>query len=126
MSDLLGFHPVVLFEKHILSGNPVEKHSYDIVFLETGVAQGMIFEAKQTAKSHVFTIDVDTEFENIEKFRGGFLWRGKNGGFSKFFDKSTGNLFDDTTLKEIVIDSSKIQASERIFFGQLPLEHIFR
>ena len=44
--DFLGFHLVVKDEKFNLSPNPVDTLSFDNFFLETDIAQGLIFEGK--------------------------------------------------------------------------------
>ena len=42
LRDLIGFEPSVLHEKYKLSDKPVDKLSFDKIFLETVIAQGMI------------------------------------------------------------------------------------
>ena len=51
--------------------NPVDILSFDNIFIETDIAQGMIFKGKRTGIIHNFTMDVDPGYKYIEKFRGG-------------------------------------------------------
>ena len=44
------------------------------MFLETDIAQGMIFKGKRSGIIHNFTMDVDPGYKYIEKFRGGVQW----------------------------------------------------
>ena len=46
--DLLGFDPVLIYEQHNLSHNPVDILSLDNNFPETDIEQGMIFTRKRT------------------------------------------------------------------------------
>ena len=48
MRNVLGFDSAVLYDKYNLSPNPVEILSFDNIFLETDVAQGLIFQGKRT------------------------------------------------------------------------------
>ena len=43
---LLGFHSITLYEEYNLSPNPVDILPFDNIFLETDIAQGMIFKVK--------------------------------------------------------------------------------
>ena len=72
--DLLGFNARTLCEEYTPSDHPVDILSFDNVFLECNIAQGMIFKEKLTGIIHNFTMDVDPGYKNIEKFRGGVLW----------------------------------------------------
>ena len=71
---LLGFNPSTLFEHYNPAPNPVDILSFDNFFLETNIAQGMIFRGKRGGVIHNFTKDVDPGYKNIEKFRGGVQW----------------------------------------------------
>ena len=72
--DLLGFNKTTIFEEYNLSPNPVDILSFDNIFLECNIAQGMIFKGKRSGIIHTFTIDVDPGYKYIEKFRGGIQW----------------------------------------------------
>ena len=72
--DLLGFNKTTIFEEYNLSPNPVDIHSFDNIFLECNIAQGMIFRGKRSGIIHNFTMDVDPGYKYIEKFRGGVQW----------------------------------------------------
>ena len=72
--DLLGFVAVIVEDEHNLSQNPVDILSFDNIFLECDIAQGMIFKGKKSSIIHNFTMDADPGYKNIEKFRGGVMW----------------------------------------------------
>ena len=72
--DLLGFHAITIYEKNNLSPNPVDNLSFDNVFLECDIAQGMIFKGKRSGIIRNFTVDVSPGYKYIEKFRGGVQW----------------------------------------------------
>ena len=72
--DLLGFNAVILEDEYNLSQNPVDILSFDNIFLECDIAQGMIFKGKKSSIIHNFTMDVDPGYKYIEKFRGGVMW----------------------------------------------------
>ena len=74
IGKLLGFNETILCEEYNLSQNPVDILSFDNFFLETDLAQGMIFKGKRSGIIHNFTIDVDPGYKYIEKFRGGVQW----------------------------------------------------
>ena len=74
MGDLLGFNKTTIFEEYKLSPNPVDILSFDNIFLECNIAQGMIFKGKRSGIIHNFTMDVDPGYKYIEKFRGGIQW----------------------------------------------------
>ena len=42
--DLLGFNARTIFEEYILSPNPVDILSFDIIFIQTDKARGMILK----------------------------------------------------------------------------------
>ena len=71
---LLGFNKTTIYEEYILSPNPLDILSFDNIFLECNIAQGMIFKDKRSGIFHNFTMDVDPGNEYIEKFRGGVQW----------------------------------------------------
>ena len=72
--DLLGFNKRTIYEEYNLSPNPVDILSFDNIFLECNIAQGMIFKGKRSGIIHNFTMDVDPGYKYIEKFRGGVQW----------------------------------------------------
>ena len=71
---LLGFDKKTKFEGYNLSPNPVDILSFDNIFLECNIAQGMFFKGKRTGIIDNFTMDVDPGYKYIQKFRGGVLW----------------------------------------------------
>ena len=74
IGTLLGFNETILWEEYSLSPNPVDILSFDNIFIETDLAQGMIFKGKRTGTIHNFTMDVDPGYKYDEKFRGGVSW----------------------------------------------------
>ena len=74
IKDLLGFNARTLYEEYTPSDNPVDILSFDKIFLECNIAQGMIFKGKRSGIIHNFTMDVDPDYKYIEKFRGGVQW----------------------------------------------------
>ena len=71
---LLGFDKTTIYEEYNLSPNPVDILSFDNMFLECSIAQGMIFRGKRSGIIHNFTMDVDPGYKYIEKFRCGVQW----------------------------------------------------
>ena len=57
-----------------LSDYPIDILSFDNIFLECDIAQGMIFKGKRIGIVHNFTMDVDPGYKFTEKFRGGVQW----------------------------------------------------
>ena len=74
IGNLLGFNETILWEEYNLSPNPVDIPSFNNIFIETDIAQGMIFKGKRTGIIHNFTMDVDSGYKYIEKIRGGIQW----------------------------------------------------
>ena len=74
IGTFLGFDEILVWGKYNLSDNPVDILSCGNIFIETNIAQGMIFRGKRTGIIHNFTMDVDPGYEYIEKFRGGVQW----------------------------------------------------
>ena len=68
MGYLLGFNKTTIYEEYNLSPNPVDILSFDIIFIETDIAKGMIFKGKRTGIIHNFNMDVDPGYKYIEKF----------------------------------------------------------
>ena len=71
IGTLLGFNETILWEEYNLSPNPVDILSFDNLFIECDIAQGMIFKGRRTGVMHNFTMDVNPGYKYIEKFRGG-------------------------------------------------------
>ena len=74
MRDLLGFNRTTIYEEYNTSHKPVDNLSFDNIFLECTIAQGMTFKGKRSGINHNFTMDVDPGYQYIEKFRGGVQW----------------------------------------------------
>ena len=74
IGTLLGFNEILLWGKYNLSDNPVDILSFDNIFIETDIAQGMIFRGKRTGIIQNLTMDVSPGYKYIEKFRGGIQW----------------------------------------------------
>ena len=72
--DLLGFIARTLYEEYTPSKNPADKLSFDNIFLESDITQGMIFKSKRAGRIQNFTMDVDPGYKFIEKFSGGVTW----------------------------------------------------
>ena len=71
IKHLLGFNARTFCEEYTPPDNPVDILSFDNIFLECKIAQGMIFKGKRSGIIHNFTMDVDPGYKFIEKFRGG-------------------------------------------------------
>ena len=74
IKDLLGFNARTLYEEYTPSDNPVDILSFDNIFLECNIAQGIIFKGKRSGIIHNFNMDVDPGYKYIEKLRGGVMW----------------------------------------------------
>ena len=74
IGDFLGFNKTTIFEEYNLSPNPVDILSFDKIFIECNIAQGMIFRGKRSGIIHNFTMDVDPGYKYIETFHGGVMW----------------------------------------------------
>ena len=72
--DLLGFNKTSIYEKYNLSPNPVDIISFDNIFIEAHIAQGMIFKQKGTGIIHNFTMTVNPGCKYVERFAGGVAW----------------------------------------------------
>ena len=72
--DLLGFNKTTIYVEKNLSLNPVDILSFDYIFIECDIAQGLIFKSKRSGMIHNFTMDVDPGYKYIEKFHGGVQW----------------------------------------------------
>ena len=74
IGNVLGFNETILYEEYNLSPNPVDILSFDNIFIECNIAQGMIFKGKRSDINHNFTMDVDPGHKYKEKFRVGVQW----------------------------------------------------
>ena len=74
VKHLLGFNARTLFEEYTPSDNPVNILSFDKIFLECDIAQGLIFKGRKSNIIHNCSTDVNPGFRYIEKFRGGVQW----------------------------------------------------
>ena len=72
--DALGCIESIIYEEYNLSPISEDISSFDNVFLETGIAQGMNFKSKRSGRVHNFTKDNDLGCKDIEKFKGGVQW----------------------------------------------------
>ena len=66
--NLLEFHETILFKDFNLSPNPLDILSIDNFFLETNIAQGMIFKGKRIGIIHNWTMTVNPGYKYVEKF----------------------------------------------------------
>ena len=71
--DLLGFDANTLYEEYNLSPIPVDLLSFDNTFLECDIAQGLTGKGK-SGIIHTFTMDVESGYNYIERFRTGVHW----------------------------------------------------
>ena len=74
IGSLLGFNKRTKYEEYNLSDNPVDILSFDSIFIETDIAQRMIFKGKLTGIVHNWTMTVDPGYKYVEKFAGGISW----------------------------------------------------
>ena len=74
IGDLLGFNKTTIYEEYNLSPNPVDILSFDNIFLECDIVQGMIFKGKRSGIIFTFRMDVNPGYKHIEKVRGGVQW----------------------------------------------------
>ena len=74
IGSLVGFNKRTIYEEYNLSDNPVDILSFDNIFLECNIAQGMIFRGKRSGIVHNVVMDVSPGYRYIEKFRGGVQW----------------------------------------------------
>ena len=71
MRVFFGFSATTIYEEYNLSPNPVDILSFDKIFLDGDVAQGMIYRGKRSVIIHNFNMDVDPGYNFIENFRVG-------------------------------------------------------
>ena len=72
--DLLGFNKTTIYEKYSLSSNPVDIISFDNIFIETNIAQGMTIKQKRTGIIHIFTMTVNPGYKYVKRFAGAVAW----------------------------------------------------
>ena len=75
---LLGFNKTSIYEKCNLSPNPVDIISFDNIFIESNIAQGMIFRGRRSGVIHSFTMTVNPGYKYVERFEGGISWYAMN------------------------------------------------
>ena len=74
IGELLGFNKTTIYGDYNFLQTPVDIISFDKIFIETDVAQCMIFRGRRTRIIHNFTMDVNPGYKYIKKFRGGVQW----------------------------------------------------
>ena len=74
IKDLLGFHAITLYEEYNLSTSPVDFLSFDNIFVESDIAQGMIFKGTKSNIIHNWTMTVDPGYKYVENTSGGISW----------------------------------------------------
>ena len=74
MGDLLGTNKTTVYEEYNLSPNPVDILSFDNIFLECDVAQGMTFKGRKSIIIHNWTMTVDPGYKYVEKLSGDISW----------------------------------------------------
>ena len=72
--DLLGFNKTSIYEKYIISPNPVDIISFDNIFIETDIAKGLIFKGKRSGTKMNFTMSVSPVYKYVCRFEGGIQW----------------------------------------------------
>ena len=72
--ELLGFNKITTFEEYNLSPYPVDILSFDNIFLECDIAQGMIFEGRKSNIIHNWTMTVDPGYKHVKKLSGVVQW----------------------------------------------------
>ena len=71
---LLVFHARTLYEEYSLSTNPVDILSFDNIFLECDIAQGMTFKGRKSNIIHNWTMTVDPGYKYVKKLSGATSW----------------------------------------------------
>ena len=64
--DVLGFNARTLYEEYTPSSNPADILSFDNIFLECDIAQGMIFKGRKSNIIHNWTMTVDSGYKYVE------------------------------------------------------------
>ena len=63
MRDLLGFKPKVIDDEYNKSDYPFDKLPLVNIFLETGIARGMLLKGKWSGITHIFKMDVNPRYK---------------------------------------------------------------
>ena len=63
IKDHLGFNKTTIYEEYNLSPNPVVILSFDNIFLECKITQGMIFKVKRCGIIHNWSVSVDPGYK---------------------------------------------------------------
>ena len=71
IGNLLGFNETILYEEYNLLPNPVDILSFDNIFIETDITQGMTFKGRRTGIIRNWTMTVNPGFKYVERFTGG-------------------------------------------------------
>ena len=74
IGDLLGFNKTSICEEYTLSHNLVDILSFDSIFIETDIAQGMIFGGKRSGIIFNLSMDVNPGIKYIHKLCDGVQW----------------------------------------------------
>ena len=74
IKDLLEFYAITVYEEYILSSNPVDILSFEIILLVCDIAQGMIFKGRKINIINNWTMTVDLRCKYVENFSGGISW----------------------------------------------------
>ena len=74
IGSLLGFNKRTIYDEYNLSDNPVDIISFDSIFIECDIAQGMIFRGKRSGIIFNFVMDVDPGYRYIHKCHGVVQW----------------------------------------------------
>ena len=70
----MGFKSKVIHEEYNLSDYQVDILSSDNIFIETNIAEAMVFRGRQTGIIIVFTIDGNPIYQYTERFSLGITW----------------------------------------------------
>ena len=71
---LLEFNKTTIYEEYNLSSNPVDILSFDNIFLECDIAQGLIYRGKRSGIFHNRTRTANTGYKYVESFTEGNTW----------------------------------------------------
>ena len=74
IGSLLGFKKRTIYEEYNLSDNPVDIISFDNIFIECDIAQGMLLRGRRSGILFNFVMDVDPGYRYIHKLHGGEQW----------------------------------------------------
>ena len=58
--NFLGFHETIIFKQYNLSPNFFDILSFENIFLETNISQGLVLKGERSRIIHNFTMDVDS------------------------------------------------------------------